>query len=62
MRFDICELIYCHFNAKTLLITFLWLEFRFKSFVELHVHFKGFMYIRTRKLHEEYQLPADAHD
>ena len=62
MCFDICELIYCHFNAKMLLITFLWLEFRFKSFRELHMHFKGFMCIRMRKLHEEHQVPADAHD
>ena len=62
MCFDICELIYCHFNAKMLLITFLWLELRFKSFLELHMHFKGFICIRMRKLHEEHQVPADAHD
>ena len=60
--FDICELIYCHFNAKTLLFTFLWLEFRFKSFLELHVHFKDFICISMRKLQEELQVPADAHD
>ena len=60
--FDICELIYYHFNAKTLLFTFLWLEYRFKSFLELHVHFKGFICIRMRKLHEERQIPADAHE
>ena len=30
--------IYCHFNAKTLLFTFLWLEFRFKSFLEFYVY------------------------
>ena len=34
------------FYRKTLLFKFLWLEFRFKSFLELHVHFKGFMYIQ----------------
>ena len=60
--FDICELIYCHFNAKTLLFRFLWLEFRFKSFLQLQVHFKGFMCIRMRKLHKECTVPADAHD
>ena len=59
MCFDICELIY--FNAKTSLIMFMWLEFRFKSFLELHMHFKGFMCIRMHKLHEEFQVPADAH-
>ena len=53
--------IYCHYNAKTLLFTFLWLEFRFKSFLELHMHFKGFMCIRMRKLHQECEVPADAH-
>ena len=58
---DICELIYCHVNAKTL-FTFLWWEFWFKSFLELHVHFKDFMRIRMRKLQEERQVPADAHD
>ena len=26
------------------------------------MHFKGFMWIRMRKLHEEHQVPADAHD
>ena len=41
---------------------FPWLEFRFKSFLELHVHFKDFMCIRMRKLHAECQIPADAHD
>ena len=49
-------------KKKTLLFKFPWLEFRFKSFLELHVHFKGFMYIRMRKLHAERQIPADAHD
>ena len=58
--FDIWELI-CHFNLKTLLLTFLWLEFRFKLFRELHVHLKGFMCIRMRKLHEERQVPADTY-
>ena len=47
---------------KTLLIVFLWLEFRFKSFLELHTHFKDFMCIRMCKLHKEHQVPADAHD
>ena len=50
--FDSCESIYCHFNEKTLLFKFPWLEFRFKSFLELLVHFKGFMCIRMRKLHQ----------
>ena len=45
-----------------LLFTFLWLEYRFKSFLESHVHFKGFMCIRMRKLHEKCQVPADAHN
>ena len=39
---------------------FLWLEFRFKSFLELHVHFKGFVCIRMRKMHAERQIPDDA--
>ena len=60
--FDICEIIYCHFNTKTLLITLLWLEFRFKSFHELHEHFKGFICIRMRKLHEVNHVSVDAHD
>ena len=47
---------------KTLLFKFLWLEFRFKPFLELHVHFKGFMCVRMRKLHAKRQIPADAHD
>ena len=49
--FGICELIYCHLNAKPSLFTFLWLEFRFESVLKLHVHFKGFICIRMRKLH-----------
>ena len=44
--------LFWHFNAKTL-FTFVWLEFRFKSFLE--------MYIRMHKLHEERQVSADAH-
>ena len=48
-------------TQKTLLFMFPWLEFRFKSFLELHVQFKGFMCIRLRKLHEKRQVPADAH-
>ena len=39
--FDSCESVYCHFNEKTLLFKFPWLELRFKSFLELHAHFKG---------------------
>ena len=35
-----------------LLFTFLWLEVRIKSFLELHVQFEGFICIRMRKLHE----------
>ena len=38
---------------------FLWLEFRFKSFLKLNVHFKCFMCIHMRKLHAECQIPAD---
>ena len=49
-------------EKKTLLFKFLWLEFRFKSFLELHVHFKGYINIRMRKLHAECQIPADEHD
>ena len=49
-------------TKKTVLFRFPWLEFRFESFLELHVHFKGFMCIRMRKLHAECQMPADAHD
>ena len=60
--FDNYESVYCHFNKKTLLFKFPWLEFRFKSFLQLHVHFKGFTCIRMRKLHAERQIPADAHD
>ena len=47
---------------KTLFFKFLWLEFRFISFLELHVHFKGFVCLRMRKLHAECQIPADSHD
>ena len=46
------ESIYCHFNKKTS-FKFLWLEFRFKSFLELHMHFKGFMCILICNLHAE---------
>ena len=49
-------------KKKTLLFKFLWLEFRFKLFLELHAHFKYFMCIRMRTLHEECQVRADAHD
>ena len=59
--FGSCESIYCHFNEKTL-FKFPWLEFRFKSFLELHVHFKGFMGILMRILQAECQIPAEAHD
>ena len=59
---DSCESIYCHFNEKKLLFKFPWLEFRIKSFLEFHMHFKGFMCIRMRKLHAEWQIPADTHD
>ena len=48
--FDSCESIYCHFEEKTLIIEFLWIKFRLKSFLELHVHFNGFICIRMRKL------------
>ena len=41
---------------------FLWLEFRFKSFLKLPVQFKSFMCIRMRKLQEGRKVPADAHD
>ena len=37
-------------KKKTLLFKFLWLEFRFKSFLEMQVHFKGLMCIRMRRL------------
>ena len=60
--FDSYESIYCHFNEKTLLFKFPWLEFRFNSSLELHVHFKGFMCICMRKLHAQCQIPADAQD
>ena len=43
-------------------VEFLWLEFRLKSFLELHMRFKDFMCIRMRKLHAEGQIQADAHD
>ena len=49
-------------TKKTLLFKFLWLEFRFKSFLKLHVHLKGFICIHMRKLHVECQIPADEHD
>ena len=49
-------------GEKTLLFKFLWLEFRLKLFLELHVYFKGFMCIRMHKRHAECQVPADAHD
>ena len=41
-----------------LFFKFLWLEFRFKSFLELHMHFKGFVCLRMRKLHAECQIRA----
>ena len=44
------------------MIELLWIKFRLKSFLELHVHFNGFMCIRIRKLHAEYQNQADACD
>ena len=43
------------------MFTVLWLEFRFKSFLELHLHFKNFMCISMRKLHEKRQVEADAY-
>ena len=43
-------------EKKTVFFRFPWIEFRFKSFLELHVHFKGFMCIHMRKLHAECQL------
>ena len=49
-------------KKKTLMFKFLWLEFRLKSFLELHVHFKDFVCIRMRKLHAECHIQADAHD
>ena len=49
-------------TKKTLFFKFPWLEFRFKSFLELHAHFKGFMSIRMRKLHTESQIPANTYD
>ena len=52
----------CHFNEKKVLFKFPRLEFRFKSCLELHVHFKGLMCIRMHKLHAECQIPADAHN
>ena len=52
------------FNAiltqTTQLFKFLWLEFWFKSFLGLNVHFKGFMCICMRKLRAKCQMPADA--
>ena len=46
----------------TLLFKFLWIEFGFKSFLELHVQFNRFMCIRMHKQHAECQIPGDAHD
>ena len=45
-----------------LIIEFLWIKLRLKSFLELHVHFNGFMCICKRKLHAKYQFQADACD
>ena len=61
-RFDSCESMYYHFEEKTLTVEFLWIKFRLKSFLELHVHFNNFMCIRMRKLHAECQIQADACD
>ena len=49
-------------TKKTLLFKFPLLEFRFQSFFELYMHFKGFVYLRMRKLNAVSQIPADAHD
>ena len=38
------------------------MKIRLKSFLELHVHFNGFMCIHMRKLHVERQIQADACD
>ena len=57
-----CDSIYCHFEAKTLIIEFLWIKFRLKSFLELHVHFSGLMCTCMRKVHTEYQIQANACD
>ena len=48
-------------KKKTVFFKFLWLEFRFKSFLELYVHLNGFMCICMRKLHAESQIQTDAH-
>ena len=50
------------FNGKMLLFKFLWLEFRIKSFLVLHVQFNGFMCIRMLKLHAECQISTGAQD
>ena len=49
-------------KKKTFIIEFLLIKFRLKSFLELHVHFNGFICIRMRKLHAESQIQADACD
>ena len=44
------------------MFTFLFLEPWFGSLAELHVHFKSFMWICMRKLHEECQILANVRD
>ena len=60
--FDSCASIYCHFEEKTLIIEIWWIKFWLKSFLELHMHFNGFMCIRMHKLHAECQIQVDACD
>ena len=37
-------------------------DHEYKSFLDLHVHFKGFVCLCMRKLHAKCQIPADAHN
>ena len=49
-------------RSFSLIIELLWIKFRLKSLLELHMHFSDFMCIRMRKLHAEYQNQADTCD
>ena len=51
--------IYCHFEAKRLILNFHRLEFCLKSFYELHMSFNGFMWMRMSKPHFESKFQSD---
>ena len=56
--FESCESIYCHFEEENV-DNGVSMD---KSFLELHVHFNGFVCIRMRKVHAGCQIQANACD